>query len=312
MNKLSEIKNIKASILICTIRPEPRLRLTLECLKNQTYKNFELLYIDALKPQRSQEFLNLLEEYRQYFPILHIQDKPWERMGSHPGIASARNTGLLHASGEAIIMTGDTTYFQHFWVERHTLAYINNFNSVSPRFIIGGLEGSEEDLSGEIEYLQQFKTGNLVKHPEHPFKANLKFGDRTYESPMDGKLPGLTDELIFGQGNWLQVPGGYMHSMSLQMSLDRLLNVNGFDERYDKEGYGFEDCDLGVRMVMMGFPQIMDPGNWVLQIHDKLNQRLVPIEEGQANRMLYDKLVENKGPIWVNQQFNLRKMRREF
>lgn len=292
---------VKASVLICTARQDPQLKLTLECLKNQTFKDFELLYVDALKSERPKEFLDLIDSYRQYFPIVHLRDKP-KPPECVSGISNARNTGIIFASGETIIMTGDETYVQNFWVERHVLAYDNSYNSSAPTLVL-----KKEDVK---EDLNQFLTGEIIKHPtEHPIRMLVKFGSNTYDSPSDCRIPGLPDELVFGKNCYFLCPGGWMHSLNLQMSLDRLLNVNGFDERYDKTGYGFEDTDLGFRMAFMGFPQILDTGNWVSQINGK---PLIQKEGiGVKNKELYDERSKNVIPIWSNSEFNLRKMREE-
>lgn len=298
-----------ASVLICTARKEPRLIQTLECLKNQSFKNFELIYIDALKPQREPEFLETIKSYEQHYPIVHIQDRPRPKLGEFPGICNARNSGIIMANGDAILMVGDHTYLPENWITRHMFAYSKGFNSTGPCWM---LKTSDE--------LYKYKTGTLEKHPEEN-KIFVKFGETKYESPYDCRLPGIPDEYIFSNKIiFTNCGGGWMHSLNLQMSLERLLNINGFSEEFDKAGWGFEDCHLGARMQMMGFPQIFDVGNWMLQIDDKLNTRMItgsvnPEDRdnfdkyGAVNSKLYDDFLQKGYPIWSNPEINLRKMR---
>ncbi len=286
------------------------MKQTLECLKNQTSKNFELIYVDALKPQREPGFIELLESYRQYYPIIHIQDRPRPKLGEFPGICNARNSGIIMASGDAILMVGDHTYLPKNWVVRHMFAYSKGFNSTGPCWM---LQTSDE--------LYKYTMGTLEKHPEQD-KIFVKFGETKYESVYDCRLPGIPDEYIFSDKViYLPCGGGWMHSLNLQMSLENLLTVNGFDERYDRAGWGFEDTDLGTRMMIMGFPQIFDVGNWMLQIDDKLNNRIITGSAspesrdnfdkfGAVNAKLYEELQSKGMPVWVNlEKFNLRKLR---
>jgi glycosyltransferase involved in cell wall biosynthesis len=271
----------------------------LDCLKRQTHKNFELVYVDALKRSRPKGFIDLMEEYRQYFPITHIVDKPREP-SKFPGISNARNSGIIYASGETVLMCGDHTYLQEFWVERHVAAYSMGFNSTSPLYIIKNVQ---EDLA-------KYPRGRILKHPMHPLCIFVQFGPFTYEAPMDIRCPDIPEEAIFSDQAWVPCPAGWYHTVSAQASLDRLLNVNGFNESYDRNGYGFEDNDAGLRMFIMGFPPMFDPGNWIVEIDEATNPKLIADPKmGEANKKLYDELSERHFPIWANPQFNLRKMR---
>lgn len=286
------------SVLICTIRPEPRLSLTLDCLANQsTTEDFELVYVDALKNQRDQAFLDVLRSYNDFFPIKHVQDKPWTDMGKRPGIANARNTGILYCEGDIICVTGDNTWFSKHWIQRHVNLVQKGKISTSPCY----------NVNKPLKML--YDEGKLSTH-QNPKKAILTFKEETIEVPADCRIPGLPEEYFTGRNPYVEVPGGFLHAVSFAISLDRWLNVNGMDQRYDKKGYGFEDCDFGMRLKRMGFPIVMDTANWVVSINDKYNERLekiMPNASGKENVALWE--ASDEAPIWANEEFNLRKLR---
>jgi glycosyltransferase involved in cell wall biosynthesis len=284
------------SVLICTIREDPRLELTLQSLLQQTYKHFEVIYVDAIKDKRNEKFLKQASIFK------HVQDKPWDGLGKKPGIANARNTGILYCSGEIICVTGDNTWIQPTWIERHVKIVKNSYISVSPCYNIS------ESIDGQI-------LARLVKHKEHPNKIYIETDccgyKRGYEAPVDCRMPGLSDEVFFGNDKFVQVPGGYLHGVSFALSLEKYLTVNGQDENYDKDGYGFEDCDFGVRLSRMGFKLVMDPANWVVSINDDKNPTLNKMfgTSGVENAKLWEATAKGETPIWANHDFNLRKMR---
>jgi glycosyltransferase involved in cell wall biosynthesis len=283
------------SVIICTIREDPRLDLTLNCMLQQTYKHFEVIYVDAIKDKRSPEFL------KQASVFEHVQDKPWAGMGKRPGISSARNTGILYARGDIICVTGDNTYVQPDWIKRHVeLVQNGNFISVSP-------------CCNVTEEVEPYSTFTLQKHKEHPTKvtvhSNFMGYEKDYEAPTDCRLPGLPDEIFFGKQPYVQVPGGYLHGVSFALKLDQWLSVNGMDENFDKKGYGFEDCNFGVRLSRNRNHLCLDTSNWVISINDEKNPTLNKMfgTSGEANAKLWEASAND--PIVANDNFNLRKLR---
>jgi glycosyltransferase involved in cell wall biosynthesis len=294
-------------ILICTIRTDPRLELTLESLKNQTYPNFELVYVDAIKDKRTPEFLELIERYSKFFKIKHVQDKPWEGMGNRPGIANARNSGILYCAGDIICVTGDNTWLSIDWIQRHVNLVNNGFISVSPCC----------NIKESMKY-HHFR-GTLLKHKNHPTEIHISLpnvlltgsGTEEFDAPTDCRLPGLEDDIFFGKDKFIQAPCGYLHGVSFAISLDRYLNTNGMDESFDQKGYGFEDCDFGARLNRMGFRIALDPANWVVSINDKINKPLNEMfgSSGEINQKKWEASAQGETPIWVNDYYNLRKLR---
>lgn len=301
------------SVIICTIREEPRLDLILECLKRQTYKWFELIYVDALKDKRSKDFIQKLNNTD--FITKHVQDKPWIGMGKQPGIANARNTGVLYSSGEILCVAGDNTYIQNTWIERHVKIVSKDKISISPCYVI------PKSLPKGINYAE------ISKAPSHPIETRVKIGYeyeengekkfqyKIFKAPTDCRLPGLPDNKFFGRDPFIEVKiGGWLHGSSFALPISYWLELNGMNEEYDKYGYGFEDCEFGLRLVKAGFKIIMDTANWVISINDDLNTPLCTVFNVTSghNYDLWISALEGKTSDWVNRKFDLSKMKKEF
>lgn len=91
---------------------------TLESLRSQTFKDFELIVVDALIDE---ERTNRTKAYAGSFPIVHIPPKanPWHERGLW-AVASQFNTGLRYARGPLVVTIGDCSelpphLLQRFW-----------------------------------------------------------------------------------------------------------------------------------------------------------------------------------------------------
>ena len=284
------------SVLICTIRNEPRLSLTLDCLAHQTYQNFELVYIDALKDKRSESFIVELENFGVFHKVKHIKDSPITG-ALKPRLSAARNLGLLYCKGDVICIIGDNQFFQKTWIERHVKLVEQQYISVSPCYNI--------DKSSTFEDLKDA----TIEHHEKPDRIFVKTKNEIYDAPRDCRVINLPDKYLFGD-DILQASPGWLHGVSVAVSLDRLLNINSFDENFDK-GYGWEDNNLGLRLSRMGFKMALDPKNWVISVNDKSNPTLVKMfgVSGETNEKLWNATVNGETGVWANENFNLRKMR---
>jgi GT2 family glycosyltransferase len=77
---------IKFYLILATLGRRDELRNFLESLKNQTYKNFELIIVDQNETNLIE---GLIEEYSSYFIIHHIKIK-------EKGLSLARNVGIKY------------------------------------------------------------------------------------------------------------------------------------------------------------------------------------------------------------------------
>ena len=80
------------------------LKLTIESLKDQTYKNIEIVIIDAKSTDGSVEYL---ESQKQFLNIVLISEKD-------SGISEAYSKGLRNATGDIVgILAADERYYPH-------------------------------------------------------------------------------------------------------------------------------------------------------------------------------------------------------
>lgn len=86
------------SIITPIFRVEQSIERCAESLFNQTYLNIEYIFIDDASDDRSLELLNnVIERFPNRKPFCKII-----RHENNKGLAAARNTGLLHATGQYI------------------------------------------------------------------------------------------------------------------------------------------------------------------------------------------------------------------
>lgn len=83
---------MRISLVMPTINVTEELQLFLESLKNQTYKNFELIVVDQNSDDRVSEILSL---YYKFINIIYIKSDV-------VGISKNRNTGLLNITGSIV------------------------------------------------------------------------------------------------------------------------------------------------------------------------------------------------------------------
>ena len=84
----------KVSIIVPVYKCEKFIAETIECVKNQTYSDWELLLIDDCSPDHSAQ---IIKEYEKECPRIRYFKLP-----QNSGAAVARNTGLANARGRYI------------------------------------------------------------------------------------------------------------------------------------------------------------------------------------------------------------------
>lgn len=106
--------NIEFSILIVCLNPGDKLKATLESVKKQTYKNYEIIIKDGLSTDNS---IAYAKAAASNFPALHIVEK------QDTGIYDAMNQAVFAAHGKYIyfLNCGDILYDEHVLENVHNL-----------------------------------------------------------------------------------------------------------------------------------------------------------------------------------------------
>lgn len=100
--------NPKISVIICCYKQAQYLKKAIDCVLNQTYKNFEIIVVDDASPDNVGE---VVQEYRSLPNFRYI------RLNENKGLGIARNVGVSASTGQWIVPldsddTIDVTYLE--------------------------------------------------------------------------------------------------------------------------------------------------------------------------------------------------------
>ncbi len=101
--------NCKISVIVPVYKVKDRIVNTLECLKNQTFKNFEVLFIDDGSPDDSCDFAI------RYLNGCDVNYKVIKK--ENGGVSSARNLGIERAQGKYITFLDSDDYIENDMLE---------------------------------------------------------------------------------------------------------------------------------------------------------------------------------------------------
>lgn len=151
----------KISIIVPTYNSAVNLHMALESIKNQTFKNIEVLIIDGAS---SDNTLKIAQNYRSKFQFYTVISEP------DKGIYDAMNKGIRIAKGEWLYFLGsdDSFYEQNTLEELFSHPEIRN-NDV----IYGNVYSSRFDLpyDGEFSYSKLAKKN--ICHQSIFFRKNV-------------------------------------------------------------------------------------------------------------------------------------------
>lgn len=138
------MKNHKFSIVIASKNSYPYIVETIESLKKQIYKNFEVIVIDCLSKDKTIEYLR----GQSKFLNIKIFSEPDE------GISDGFNKGLSKTTGDIIgLLSTDERYFDE------TLLKVNDWYSKYPEKAL--ISGSCNMISKEGIFLYNHKNENM-------------------------------------------------------------------------------------------------------------------------------------------------------
>jgi hypothetical protein len=209
------------SIVCATHRPDPHFDWLLDGLSAQlgdSAGEVELVVVDGLHGPERTELLTA--EVAGRFALTHVAPKPTPWNGTH-GIplneyyapASARNSGIVHASGAYIVFQDDCSMLAPDWWSE-----------------VKAAAAAAEVVTGACHTLWELPRGGAA-------------GTEGYLEP--DRRWHLGDDR-----RWTAVGGGNLAGASFGAPRELLLAVGGFDELCDP--VGFEDNHLGARLEWAG------------------------------------------------------------
>jgi len=251
------------SCILCTAREDypilglPKVHIfepTIRSLVKQSFKDFELIIVDALYDKRSNHDFSRLP-----FTVKHVPPHPnhsfWLKRGLW-NVAGMLNTALLHAEGDLIVRLDDCCeipdrdYLKKFWEYYESglfaLAMHVRYHAGKPARV-------------NEEYL---KEGYEAKYAQMPKEDRTMLLRRLYGE--NGIVRDTRWPTVERQGRMIAYPEWFYGYSSF--SLEAALRVNGFNELFDGVK-GQEDQDFGIRLDMAGYKDIfiLDKDLWVIE-----------------------------------------------
>lgn len=243
--------------------------MLLDTLEHQTFRDFELVYVDAHYETTRQ----IVAGVKPGFGFKHVHIHPAHRYWYDQGytfISAAKNTGILYADGDLCVTCDDGEVFPPNLLEKYWSYY--------------AADGSFMHAAHKRMRSIGVKEGRII----YPISGDVYCNDNRAQAK---------GEVIRHQnGSWMYA--GTSFSMSAALAL------NGFNERMD--GYkSLEDCDFGIRMTMVdkrfvldknAFFYILDHPSYVEQ--SRIGE-FVPFENYGLVRcgMELNEVAANKAPI---------------
>lgn len=268
---------VSISIIMSTARDNfpiigmPNLHLfhpTIESLKSQSFKDFEMIVVDGLYHLRSNLFegkdgslfglFDKKELKAKYgFEIKHI---PVEHNSIHNhgfwldhrrwNVCGQLNSCLIHARGQLVVRLDDCCEFDSEYLKRIWDSYLSGLwlQGMHIRY----LEGKPARLDNtyrNIGYETSIKADLLGEGSEERKKRDdiLKsiFGEGGLIRDTRWKTVVEKGGRIFGEA----IPASWLYGYSC-FELESALRINGFDERFDGQK-SLEDSDFGSRLSMV-------------------------------------------------------------
>jgi GT2 family glycosyltransferase len=211
---------MKASVILSSFNNLPALKLSIETLKIQTEKDFEIIISDDGSTDGTVEWLQ--EEKIKHFT----------RPNEGYRLAYIWNRGADLASGDRFIFGNSDVIWGPDFVAEH-LKYADK--------LIAGL-----CLSIAIDDVPQVTAEKI--HHDFDFIDSLKYGDRRQDFIDKLKRPYLIHEK--------PIPPRYMYGGNWSCPADIFKELGGLDEGF--KGWGGEDFDFAKRAEMNGYKIIFN------------------------------------------------------
>ena len=260
------MENRKISIIMTYYNRKMQLLVTLTTLKNQTYKNFEvIIYDDNSDDEHSLN--NIINNYDFNIVLLKRGDESKKYTASR-----GYNLAEQKATGDILIIQNPECCY----VQNNLLEYVNN-NLNDTNYLVF----SCYNLNSNAEMI---KLGTTIND-----ESNLTTKIQTYITDCDNK-------------NWYQhsiyKPVGFHFTCAIMKK--NYEKMNGFDERYCN-GIDYDDAEFFERIKLFLDVKMIDEYNVIHLFHNKFRYVRSNIEEQrkleklrQYNKNLYLELVNNK------------------
>ena len=226
---------------------------TFMSLEVQTFRDFEMIVVDALHPRKKE----WIERHDWSFPVKYVPVHPNHRFWLDRGrwnVCGQLNTGILHAEGELLVRIDDCSEFPNVrYLERFWEGYRSGFfpMAMHTRYRNGK----------QAHYNKEYREEGYNFRREEPDRQKILSQVYGEGDPVrDTRWP-----IVERRGGRMIAPINWYYGYS-SVSLEAALRVNGYDEMFDGDK-SLEDCDMGSRLVMAGYKNmfVLDTDLWVIE-----------------------------------------------
>ena len=254
---------VDMSLILCTARDNYSiidmpdvflLEPMLKSLETQTFRDFELVIVDAFYPEKRE----LIFSKKWRYPIKYVPPHPnhdfWIKKGIW-GFAGMLNTAIIHTEGELIVKVDDCCklpdehYLKKFW---------------------DGYMSGYFPMALHVRYRK-----------DKPAVVDDDYIKRGYEVLIAEDKENVIQRLktLYGEGGvirdtrWTQVekvkrmiaPPNWFYGYS-SFPINAALRINGYNELLDGQK-GLEDVDFGIRLDMAGYHNVLtlDKDLWIIE-----------------------------------------------
>lgn len=233
--------------------------MVLQALMRQTFRDFEVLFVDGRWHKRHDRVLDTLEQMGwplSEIPFYHVPNYRSQPEGSVWTTPCAGfNTSIALAAGEIVVMLMDYSCPAPGWLEAHVKAHLA---SAGPRLVMGPYSyydpilDSAQTLDGKTPMVftpgsAETTAENIIAQRENfdEIAFNVRTGDKPKVSYRDG-IQGPTDY------RWC-------HTKNDSFPTSVALDINGVDETFDFV-CGPGDYEFAWRLQAAGCEPWMAPG----------------------------------------------------
>lgn len=145
---------MKFSLIVPTLKRVCETERLFQSLIAQNYKDFEVIVVDQNPDDR---LVELVDSYRQYFPILHLRE-------SKRGQSRARNIGFSHVHGDIVAFPDDDCLYSEGLLTKIAQFFGNNPERDGIIARVYDLDEDKnafdlcgDDQSQEVDYVKGYK-----------------------------------------------------------------------------------------------------------------------------------------------------------
>lgn len=237
------------SIIYVTKRPGG-YDILFNCLREQTYQNYELIIVDDVLDERKDKLLSYAKEKGIKLKIA-TKSKRKTFEDTKFGIANALNTGYILSKGKYVL-----TIMDYAWMPKTLLESIKNFYSERNEFNLLSFRERFYQTEGVVK--ERLFDNSCLSIFEKDMKKNPE--ELGWKVCIDTK-PSVNDKEPY-------VETKYWELFCACIPKKILFHLNGLDEKLDY-GDDFHEKNLSWRARMMGCQVFIDTRNIVLQLEHR-------------------------------------------